>query len=74
METAILIELRVDTNWKTWKTREFKKLSKPHGKLRGIFYFCGKTWKIQGNVKYVTSSMQMYFIEFFSLVFLRERF
>ena len=36
------------------KLREFEKLSKSEGKLREIFYFCGKTWKTQGNVKYVT--------------------
>ena len=29
----------------------FEKLSKPHGKLREILIFCGKTWKTQGKCK-----------------------
>ena len=36
---------------KPGKLREFEKLSKSQGKLREIFYFCGKTWKTQGKCK-----------------------
>ena len=60
---------------KPGKLREFEKLLKSQGKLREIFYFAEKPGKLRENVRYVTKlSMKFYCREFFSLVFLREKF
>ena len=56
---------------KPGKLKEFEELLK----TQGNWNFCRKTWKTQGNVKYLTLSlMKMHSIEFFSVKFLRDNF